>query len=693
MTITIGNSSSAILGFSSLGLMNLGLLGGEIGKGITPASLLPRNFSVRRGADGPQIIISWDTPLDVVNETYESSYTVRLERRTLDFSFKKGDSTVVYEGTLTDSHAISEYYPDLKPDISYYYTLFIKMPPAASGYNGDDDELFVTAPVLQRSCIATDSGYFNNKLYQLLPGIYRSSDLFDNLSESDKPTQVLAESIGTGTNLAEVFNFKEDHGIKYGPLFRFLKIVGTSMDEIRGLIQHMMKIYDVDSCDQKFLDKLSSNYALAFKFGLNVTRKRADVRNITHFYKWKGTGEGLVSRGEAVSTSSLVYIKEYNENTFLTNTTREIGNGSYPTGLSYQSYTQLTDTCINPNISQRGGRSLLFNAFNGNTELPANRYTNLSSTDTMAQGITFAEITTFDDINPYDLYPYERLDAPGNYTVEGSVRFHKWPKPPNAAGISSINIINRNVEISATPAYTFAVRLNTVRLSGSNHVVRRLAFYVGTGTGTWIPVQLKEELGQINLGESVHFALTRDCTTSPNPTYKVYCNGELVGTDTSLAYTIPAYSALAAGTGFVIGGDTAGDQRDAMFELDEVRVWSTVRTADQISDNYDKTISGKSEGLIFKLGADFKKLNTMYDTSKFTQTATLSKDTNSVYNSLGSSVYTDPNTTYDWHLYNNQKFYKNDNQYYVTGDPVGINGVRMFVYVNNTDYLYPEVTL
>ena len=700
--VTYGRKDTASMGFGALGLLNLGLEGGLFGTGYADPVLLPQNFAVRRGQEGPQTVITWDAPSQVLAGTYTTTYEVRLERRTLDFHDRKSDATVVstdtvptslvYAGTLSGSHAVSDLTPQIKEQNSYYYTLFVKAPLSGDGYQGDDAGLFVTAPNLKKSVIVLSSSYFTNKLYSLLPSMYQASDTFPSLDSNQTPVAILTEAVGTGTDLSEQYNFAEGQTTKFGPLYRFLKIFGVSFDEIRGLIDYIPKLYDVDECDHNFIALLASNVALRFKKGLSVTQRRADIANIVHFYKWKGTGEAFETRGAAVGNARTVVVKEYNEDTLLCNDTSRItGCGGIRRGKNYAPFTILTEK-QNPYRTQMTHGGLYLCGHTGNSDLAANEFTVTG----LGNQVNFADIANVGSITGLD--PYERLDTTGNYTVEGWIKVLRWPKASTLGTIVSVPIIERQVTWGGTAKETIRVTLNTVRLAGSGVILHRLAFYTGLVSGPdWIPVQLKEEQGHIKLNTPVHFAISRDYdAVIPTTTYTVYVNGVALDSDTSLPYTPPAVGALSSATGITFGDASASAMRDSAFSLDDVRVWEVVRSATEISENFENPVSAHTNGLLFNSGFDLCEGTTFFENSVFRNTGTSTiegSDPYGVYPEIVGGLVNNPASEYDWEINRHQKFYINDGEYYVSGDPVGINGTAVFVHSEKLHEDYAEVTL
>jgi hypothetical protein len=80
----------------------------------------------------------------------------------------------------------------------------------------------------------------------------------------------------------------------------------------------------------------------------------------------------------------------------------------------------------------------------------------------------------------------------------------------------------------------------------------------------------------------------------------VYVNGEKVG-ETSFSYTIPSYT-LDWRVG--IDANTTSDVEYFDGKLDELKIWNVARTAEQIKQNYRKSLTGNESGLVVYYNLD-----------------------------------------------------------------------------------------
>ena len=116
---------------------------------------------------------------------------------------------------------------------------------------------------------------------------------------------------------------------------------------------------------------------------------------------------------------------------------------------------------------------------------------------------------------------------------------------------------------------------------GVTLVGNKVAFGVGNPDRTIFSTSI------VNTGNWVHVAATRNKATGQ---MQLYINGNLESTTTANtnSLTVPNY--------ILLGRDISG----AMYRgnLDEVRIWNTVRSATEISSNMNTTISGTPTGLV-----------------------------------------------------------------------------------------------
>ena len=110
-----------------------------------------------------------------------------------------------------------------------------------------------------------------------------------------------------------------------------------------------------------------------------------------------------------------------------------------------------------------------------------------------------------------------------------------------------------------------------------------------------------------------HVAMTRD---SNGDTY-IYINGEQDGFSSSETAVIGTITG-----NFIHRSSVTTDNQNAI-EMDEVRIWNTVRTGQEINDFKNKQLDGNEIGLVAYYNFDERVENTVYDISENNNTATV----------------------------------------------------------------------
>ncbi|NLN74987.1 MAG: hypothetical protein GX139_01565 [Armatimonadetes bacterium] len=96
------------------------------------------------------------------------------------------------------------------------------------------------------------SGYFKDKLLDLLPPVYREHDID-------------------------------------GDLEAFLAVPAATLDEIKSLIDHLPDIWNVDACDPRFLPLLAAMVGYSFDQRRDPDTQRREIREIVEHYRRKGS--------------------------------------------------------------------------------------------------------------------------------------------------------------------------------------------------------------------------------------------------------------------------------------------------------------------------------------------------------------------------------------------------------------------
>ena len=131
-----------------------------------------------------------------------------------------------------------------------------------------------------------------------------------------------------------------------------------------------------------------------------------------------------------------------------------------------------------------------------------------------------------------------------------------------------------------------------------------LAFYSVTGTASSFKYSSS---GTIPVNTWTHVALTFDAVANE---LKFYKNGELMNTETGIAAIVPDNGMVNIGR----QGPTPCQCNTFGGKLDEVRFWNRTLSAAEISDNFQRTLSGSESGLVGYWTMD--ESNTVYTFDK-----------------------------------------------------------------------------
>jgi len=301
------------MGLASNGVCNLGVGSALLGVAEIDPGFIPQNFRVAPAAEGPQVLVSWSNPTNSLAHPFE----YQLRRDVFGFPRRLDSGYLVSSGSSSGDVVLSDIIPSASAEGQvYHYSLFIKDPqPEESPVV---DAPWFTDVHMQGHAVVRVTGYWKDKLFNLLPSLYRSIDLRPDLGGTG--LKKLSQTTGTASTgrLGEVFNASEDSSVLQGQLQRFLKIVGLSLDEIRGLIDHHPKNLLPEHVDPHLMLYLAKNFAWESVSGIPTENRRSELLNAVSFHKRKITGaaaEGMIERGtNTLSASS----SEVRDSVFLT---------------------------------------------------------------------------------------------------------------------------------------------------------------------------------------------------------------------------------------------------------------------------------------------------------------------------------------------------------------------------------------
>ena len=255
-----------------------------------PSTLVPSEFALRRGYEGPQVIIEWDDPLDP-----GSIVSFRLVRRLFGFPQDETDGDIVFDGAPA-ANFIADL--DVVACKCYFYKLF------SLTVLGD----VVTAAFVEGHIIPLETGFYGRKLWALMASLYVVKD--QGLEDPTEIRRPLLEGPGA---TPEVYNFGEDGALLRGPLERLLRLIGPMLDEAKGLVDCFPAQLDVDSSCISTLEGVAALLGLGLNKELAPEGMRNEVRLQVPFLKLKGTIPGLEARFRSVSGLTPIVHEQCND--------------------------------------------------------------------------------------------------------------------------------------------------------------------------------------------------------------------------------------------------------------------------------------------------------------------------------------------------------------------------------------------
>jgi len=239
-------------------------------------SLFVENLTIKRGAEGPQLVLNWTLPTLAFT-------SLRIRRR------KAAHPETTTEGVEVLSTTTLTSFSDtgVTGGEMFYYTIFTEEPAGVFTFNA----------TTQVSEIALSSGFFEDRMYlDYLPALYRVSDRGATI-----------ERVLTATTASdgEKFNLTEDGVTGKGPLQRFLKIFGVLFDEIRGLTQFTAALLDVDRVPSEFLGDLGAIIGIEFNPDIPILRQRQEIKRAVEIYKVKGTLGSIETLVEGITNLNI----------------------------------------------------------------------------------------------------------------------------------------------------------------------------------------------------------------------------------------------------------------------------------------------------------------------------------------------------------------------------------------------------
>lgn len=267
---------------------------------------LAQNVAIRRGLEGPQLVLEWEKPA-----TVPLGMEIVVVRKLYEFPNSPFDGEVVFTGAADDGYVADL---DLEPCKCYYYAIFSHDPFL---------DVWTFAPSTQASDLAIPTGYFANKLFNMLPNVYVLGDkLLDQDAIARGDAIYPLEKTFDPTH-HEWFNIHENtdpskEPKKRGPLSRFTKGLAVELDIVKGLADCFPNIFDVDESCCGNLPAMGSLLGLDVNQEFSCARQRDEIKEQVAILKVKGTKTAIQARG-ALITGLETIVHEWCGNVLISN--------------------------------------------------------------------------------------------------------------------------------------------------------------------------------------------------------------------------------------------------------------------------------------------------------------------------------------------------------------------------------------
>lgn len=272
---------------------------------------LARNARIRRGMEGPQLVVEWDAPEEIGVEQ-----RIRVVRKQYEFAASPFDSQgmVVFEGPAAAGFVADL---DVGPCRCYYYTVF------THAFFPKEEWLFSVDTQIAE--IAVPTGYFGRDggMFRLLPDTYVLEDKLLGEEVVVREDAIYALQPTFDADGREWFNLGENtdpekEPKRKGPLQRFLKTIALELDLVKGLIDCMPTLWDVDETCCANLPALGEVIGLQVNRELPCSAQRQEIKEHVAILKVKGTATAIRARARSVSGFE-TFVQECGDSLLITN--------------------------------------------------------------------------------------------------------------------------------------------------------------------------------------------------------------------------------------------------------------------------------------------------------------------------------------------------------------------------------------
>lgn len=239
-------------------------------------------LTLRRGDDGPQIVVTWVAPVAAGSVT-----SIRVIRRQVTYPANESDGTILYSGTPATASFADLQVP---PGECTFYAVWAQVSTLGNRW--------VTHPQGRGEEIPIQTGFWGPQLLRMMGDVYtdvESACIAEKAPDTSTLEQTQADAGAvTGAPIdKEEFNFGTIP--KTGALGKYLAIIGPYLDEIDGLIHALSDQFDPRLACSKFLPKIAEEIGFKLNTELTVDAQRREILGRLKYLQSKGTSTAIAS--------------------------------------------------------------------------------------------------------------------------------------------------------------------------------------------------------------------------------------------------------------------------------------------------------------------------------------------------------------------------------------------------------------
>ncbi len=173
----------------------------------------------------------------------------------------------------------------------YYFTLFLQINSSA---------VWVFDQICMQKLLTYQTGYYQEKLWNSVSELYRIND---------EITKLLVASEEEIDSAKEWVNLGENGIVPKGQLQRLLKLISFPLDEIKGKIDAIVTMIDVDKTDADILPLMAAFVGLDFNYDVPIQTQREEIKAAIPGYRIKGTIPAIEHFCRAISLLDVTIVE------------------------------------------------------------------------------------------------------------------------------------------------------------------------------------------------------------------------------------------------------------------------------------------------------------------------------------------------------------------------------------------------